>query len=141
LYWEPFFKDKFLGDITAKDIDAFIAYMGEKKLSASRKNIVIKAGTKALRWAFSKSYIENDPTRGHIMFSINPQKRKILTPVAAAAAFRAVWKDERAKLANMLASVTGMRCGEIAALRFKDLGRDCIKREFDRIKKPYPNLI
>ena len=44
----------------------------------------------------------------------------------AAALFRAPWKDERAKLANMLASVTGMRAGEIQALRFQDLGTDCL---------------
>ena len=35
-------------------------------------------------------------------------------------------KNERAKLGNMLAAVTGMRCGEIQALRFKDLGNDCL---------------
>ncbi|MDR0497057.1 MAG: site-specific integrase, partial [Treponema sp.] len=43
LYWEPFFKGRFLGDITATDIDAFIDYMGEMDVSASRKNVVIKA--------------------------------------------------------------------------------------------------
>ena len=126
LYWEPFFKGRFLGDVTATDIDAFITYMGEKDISAARKNVVIKAGTKALRWAFAKNKIEIDPTRGHIMFSGDEQKRHILTPSAAAAAFRAVWDDDRAKLANMLAAVTGMRNGEILALRFQDLGPDCV---------------
>jgi integrase len=40
----------------------------------------------------------------------------------AAAVFRAVWTDDRARLANMLASVTGMRSGEILALGFRILG-------------------
>jgi integrase len=126
LYWEPFFKGRFLGDITAADIDAFIDYMGDMDLSASRKNVVIKAGTKPLRWAFSKGKIDKDPTRGHIMFTGEERKRAILSPVVAAAAFRANWEDDRAKLANMLAAVTGMRNGEILALRFQDLGTDCI---------------
>jgi integrase len=126
LYWEPFFKGRFLGDITATDIDAFINYMGDMDLSASRKNVVIKAGTKPIRWAFSKGYIDKDPTRGHTMFSGDERKREILTPTAASAAFRAVWNDDRAKLANMLAAVTGMRNGEILALRLQDLGADCI---------------
>ena len=126
LYWEPFFKGRFIGEITALDIDGFIDYMGEKDLSAGRKNVVIKAGTKPLRWAFSKGMIEIDPTRGHILFSGDETKRNILTPTAAAAAFRVEWKNERAKLGNMLASVTGMRCGEIQALRFQDLGQDCL---------------
>ena len=106
LYWEPFFKGRFLGDITATDIDAFINHMGDKDISASRKNVIIKAGTKPLRWAFSKGKIEKDPTRGHILFSGDEHKRAILTPTAAAAAFRAVWADERSRLANMLAAVT-----------------------------------
>ena len=126
LYWEPFFQGRCLGEITADDIDEFITHMGNKPLSASRKNVVIKAGTKPLRWAFSKGKIEVDPTRGHTLFSVENRERYILSPTAAAAAFRVVWKDERAKIANILASVTGMRSGEILALRLQDLGKDCI---------------
>jgi integrase len=126
LYWEEFFIGRSLGDIKAEDIDAFINYMATKDVSASRKNAVIKAGTKALRWAFSKGKIEQDPTRGHLLFSGDEGKRNILNPTVAAAVFRASWYDERAKLGNMLAAVTGMRNGEILALRFKDLGSDCL---------------
>ena len=126
LYWEPFFKDRCLGEISTVDIDAFITHMGKKDLSASRKNCVIKAGTVALRWAFTKGRIEHDPTRGHLLFSGDETKRNILTPGAASAAFRAPWKNDRAKLANMLSSVTGMRSGEILALQFQDIGPDCL---------------
>ena len=126
LHWEPFFKGRVLGEITALDIDGFIDHMGEKDLSAGRKNVIIKAGTKPLRWAFSKGMIEIDPTRGHILFSGDETRRNILTPTAAAAAFGIEWKNDRAKLGNILASVTGMRCGEIQALRFQDLGQDCL---------------
>jgi integrase len=126
LYWEPFFKGRVLGEITATDIDAFINHIGGKSLSASRKNGIIKAGTKPLRWAFSKGQIEADPTRGHLLFSGEAKERNLLSPTAATAAFRTEWKDERAKLANMLAAVTGMRNGEIVALRFQDIGPDCL---------------
>jgi hypothetical protein len=64
LYWEPVFKGRFLGEITSTDIDAFINHMGDMELSATRKNVVIKAGTRALRWAFTKGKIEKDPTLG-----------------------------------------------------------------------------
>jgi integrase len=126
LYWEPFFKGRILGDITAADVDAFINHMGSLPLSAGRRNSVILAGTKPLRWAFSKGKIETDPTRGHILYSGNERERQILSPTAATAAFRVEWADERAKLANMLAAVTGMRQGEILALRLQDLGPDCL---------------
>ena len=95
--------------------------MGTKNLSASRKNVVIKAGTKPLRWAFAKSKIECDPTRGHLLFTDKKKKRKILTPAIAAAIFKIEWKNNMAKLANMLAAVTGMRNGEIIALRYPDI--------------------
>jgi len=126
LYWEEFFQGRFLGEITSRDIENFINHMGKKELSPSRKNVVIKAGTKPLRWAFSKGDIEIDPTRGHLLFSGEKQKRNILTPAIAAVIFRIEWKNDMAKLANMLASVTGMRNGEIIALRFQDIGQDCL---------------
>jgi integrase len=125
-YWKPFFRGRLLGDIKTTDIDAFINHMGEKDLSASSKNRIIKAGTKPLRWAFSKGKIEADPTRGHLLFSGEGKERQVLSPAAATAAFRVEWKDDRAKLANMLAAVTGMRQGEILALRLRDLGPDCL---------------
>jgi integrase len=126
LYWEPFFKGRLLGEISAEDIDGFINDLADKELSPSRKNVIVMAGTKPLRWAFSKGKIEKDPTIGHILFAGEERKRHILTPTAAAAAFRIVWNDERVKNANMLASVTGMRSGEILALRVQDLGPDCL---------------
>ena len=144
LYWEDFFTGRSLGDIKAEDIDAFINHMAEKEISASRKNTVIKAGTKALRWAYSKGKIEQDPTRGHLLFSGNKNKRNILSPSIAAALFRTSWYDDRAKIGNMLAAVTGMRNGEILGLRFQDLGADCLyvrsswNRE-DGIKLPKNN--
>lgn len=143
-YWEPFFKGRYLGDITTMDIDAFINHIGDMELSASRKNIVIKAGTNPLRWAFSKGKIEKDPTRGHIMFAGEERQRNILSPTVVAAIFRAEWKNDRAKLANMLAAVTGMRSGEILALRFQDLGPDCLYvrgswNRADKIKPPKNN--
>ena len=126
LYWQPFFDGRCLGEITSADIDSFINNIADADISASRKNAVIKAGTRPLRWAFSKGMIEKDPTLGHLLFSGEERKRQILTPIAAAACFRVVWINERAKLANMLASVTGMRSGEILALRVQDIGHDCL---------------
>jgi len=43
LYWTPFINNRAIGEITAKDIDAFITEMGKKDISASRKNVVILA--------------------------------------------------------------------------------------------------
>ena len=70
------------------------------------------------------------------------RKPAILDRKKAAEVFQVAWHNERARLANLLSAVTGMRCGEIQALRFKDLGRDCLYArgswlENNCMKQPY----
>jgi hypothetical protein len=69
-----------LGDVSREDLEAFVKHTGTLPLSASRKNMVIKAGTKALRWAFDKRLIETGFTRGIMLFSGEARERPILTP-------------------------------------------------------------
>jgi integrase len=125
--------------------------------SAKRKNNIIQAGTIALSWAFNKEMIERDITQGITWFAGKAAEPSILTPELAAAIFKIQWKDERARLANMLAMVTGMRAGEIQGLRVQDLGKDClyIRHSWNRLDKlkttknnenrtvevPFPGLI
>ena len=138
-YWLPYFKGKLLGEITRQDIEAFIEHFETLSQtsdqrsagvsipqSAKRKNIIIQAGTVALSWAFNKEMIDRDVTQGITWFSGKAAERQILTPELSAAIFKVQWKDERARLANMLAMVTGMRAGEIQGLRVQDLGKDCL---------------
>jgi integrase len=94
--------------------------------SAKRINTIIQAGTIALKWAFNKELIDRDVTNGITWFSGKSVERQILSPEQAAAVFKVEWKDNRARLANMLAMVTGMRAGEIQGLRIQDLGNDCL---------------
>jgi integrase len=133
-YWVPYFTGKLLGEITRQDVESFIEYfetLPETKgmripKSAKRKNTIIQAGTIALSWAFHKEIIEKDVTQGITWFAGKAGERQILTPELSAAIFKVQWKDERARLANMLAMVTGMRAGEIQGLRIQDLGQDCL---------------
>jgi integrase len=125
-YWSPFFEGRLLGSITRQDIEDFIDAISERKLSAGRKNTILKAGTIPLRWAFSKEMIEKDIVAGVTWFSGESVERYILTPEVVEAVFKIEWKDERARLANMLAAVTGLRSGEIRGLRVQDLGEDCL---------------
>jgi len=94
--------------------------------SAKRKNSIIQAGTIPLTWAFQKEMIDKDVTSGIIWFSGKSKERQILSPEQAKALFSINWKDERSRLANMLAMVTGMRAGEIQGLRIQDFGQDCL---------------
>ena len=166
-YWVPYFSGRLLGELTRQDIESFIEHFetlpetSDQKSripkSAKRRNIIIQAGTIALSWAFNKEMIDKDITQGITWFSGKAAERQILTPELSAAIFKIQWKDERARLANMLAMVTGMRAGEIQGLRVQDLGKDClyIRHSWNRLDKlkttktnesrtvevPFPGLI
>ncbi|MDR3147248.1 MAG: hypothetical protein LBU00_02585 [Treponema sp.] len=99
-------------------------------ISASWKNVVIKAGTKPLRWAYSKGLMEKDITKGLILFAGKDKERHILSPEQAALIFRTEWKDPRTKKANMLAAVTGLRAGEILGLQVLHLAT-CVEDKID----------
>jgi integrase len=128
-YWKPCFGNRLLGEITRHDIDLFtdkLDDMAGRKLSAGRKNIIIKAGTVPLRWAYSKEIIEKDVTRDITWFAGRQRERQLLTPELVRCVFAAEWRDIRAKLANMVAAITGLRAGEIQGLRAGDIGKDCL---------------
>jgi integrase len=125
-HWTPFFTGKLLGEITRQDIELFIEHLETAAISALHKNKIIKAGTVALKWAYRKELVDKDMAQGITWFSGRGAERQILSPELAAAVFKARWDDNRARLANMLAMVTGLRAGEIQGLRVQDLGRDCL---------------
>jgi hypothetical protein len=53
-YWQPYFEGRLLGEITRQDVNGFIDSMGKRELSAARKNMSIRAGTTALKWAYKR---------------------------------------------------------------------------------------
>lgn len=143
-YWCPFFPSILLGEISPNDIEHFIDHLSNIKnkkngrsLSNIRKNGIIRAGTIPLRWAYRKGKTNQDITQGLIFFSNRSGERKILTPKLAASIFSQEWADERSKVANMTAMVTGLRAGELQGLRACDLGDDCllIRHSWNRLDK------
>ncbi|MDR2966068.1 MAG: site-specific integrase [Treponema sp.] len=125
-YWVQAFSGKTLGGLTRDDIEDFIKTFEPMQVSATRKNQILKAGLVPLKWAYKKRLIDDNIGAGLTMFSGEDAERAILTPEIAKSLFTQIWIDERARLANMLAMVTGMRAGEIQGLRVQDMGNDCI---------------
>jgi integrase len=125
-YWLPFFPSALLGELLPKDLDRFVEELASLPLCNARKNDIIKAGKVPLRWAFSKEKISQDITRSIVSFSVKQGERLILPYETASAIFRLDWNDERAKVANMTAMVTGLRAGELQGLRMADLGEGCL---------------
>jgi integrase len=134
-FYNKYFAERPLNSITRQDLKEFSLYLTERrekpegykgkfaeKLSASYINKILIAGTTALSWAFREGIIPHDPTAGLVRFSGEAKKRGVLTPKEAAAVFKADWKDKRAYVGNLLSLTTGLRSGEVLALRKSDIG-------------------
>lgn len=125
-YWQPFFAGKLLGNTTREELKAFLLALQKLDLSNSTKNQTWLAGAHAIRYAYQNELMERDITAGLTGFYGRAKVREILTPELVAALFSVEWNDERAYLANLLAMCTGLRSGEIRALRKKDIGQHCL---------------
>ena len=95
--------------------------LAEKKLAPATINKVMAVGNTALVWAYREGMIPVDPTEDLITFSGGKKKRGIPTPLEVQALFAHAWKDERAYVGNMLACTTGLRMGEILALKRENI--------------------
>jgi integrase len=121
-HWREYFGEKTRSEIAIEDLRAFGRNLYEKNLAAKTINNVMSAGTVPLHWAHESGIITADPTQGLKSYSGAKRKRGILSESEAAAILALPWKDERARVGNLLASKMGLRAGEILGLRVQDLG-------------------
>jgi len=134
-FYFDYFAERPLNSITRQDLKEFSLFLTEKrekpenykgkfaeKLSASYINKILIAGITALKWAYREGLIPQDVTAGLVRFSGTPEKRGVLTPAEAAVIFKTEWKDLRSYTGNLLSLTTGLRAGEVLALRRSDIG-------------------
>ena len=125
-YWYPLLGGKSVGEITRDDICQIFNHESVSELAPKTINSIVSSITIPLKWAFFHGLTNNNCYDGIIKCSSKSKKRKVLTLEQAMEVFCAEWENDSAKLANMLAFYTGMRQGEIAALRLEDIGADRI---------------
>ncbi len=124
-YWAPFFIDKRLSEIRRADLKAFSLWLSEKKsLKGKTINNVLSAGTVPLLWAQVNELIPVNPAAGLVKFSGAPVKRGVFTEQEVSRIFQVRWKDERARIGNMLAMSCGLRAGEVLAVQVRDIDTD-----------------
>lgn len=123
-YWLPHVSGKPVGCITHEDVTALFDDEEVLKLAPKTINSVVSSVTIPLKWAYFHKLTEIKCFDGIIKCSQKSKKREILTMEQAAAVFASEWDNDTAKLANAVAFYTGMRAGEVAALRFEDIGVD-----------------
>jgi integrase len=138
-FWLPAFGEREIGSFTKKEIQAWLWKLQETKVTVSQKsnapetlshgyaNRIVSAGVRALRYAYENKLITNDCFTGINYLQLNPKAREILTEEQATKLFHKKWAHDNSKLANQVAMLTGLRQGEIEALRLCDLEEDKIR--------------
>ena len=127
-YWRSFFSDTMmLDELNTDDLYRFEIYLKDvmrkngNHLANETINNIMKPGRTALRWASRKNLIPYNPADALTCYSVHHKERGVLEGSELIRLFRkAFWPDIRVKAACMLAMSTGMRLGEILALRRRD---------------------
>jgi integrase len=127
-YWNPYFKGRAIGEIQREDLQKFSNCLLKENPDASGITLkhIFDVGITALRWALANGIIRHNPIEKLTPYSQKIRKRGILKPDEVIALFKLKWNDQRALLANIVAMSTGMRIGEILALRTEDIGEEYI---------------
>jgi len=123
-HWAPAFASKLLAEVKREELREFGAHLAEIGLTAGSVNKILTVGSTALKWAADSSAIESNPAAGIMKYSGTPKKRGVLSPDEARTLFELKWRDERSRVANLVAAVTGLRAGEVRALQVRDIGQD-----------------
>ena len=126
-YWTPLLKDKTVGELTRDDVNCIFSDSAVAKLAPKTINNIVSSLTIPMKYAYLNKFTVNNCYDGIIKVAKKTKKRDVLTMEQALELFTTgTWENDTAKLANMLAFYTGMRQGEIAALRVMDIGLDRI---------------
>ena len=102
---------------------------------------IIQTVAKPLKEAKRLGLISVNPADAMTSLAKRKKPRGILTPEEVRKLFATEWRNERTKLANKLAACTGMRAGEIGALRPADIrivggkGLVTVSRSYERRQK------
>jgi site-specific recombinase XerD len=138
-YWLKTFQGRALNSISRQDLKEFSLSLADRGLTPASINKIMFVGKTPLSWAFREGLIPVDPTVGLVNFTGDAKKRGVLSPLEAQALFASLWKNKRAYVASLLACTTGMRSGEILALKQEDIGERVLNvchswSEFDGVK-------
>ena len=117
----PFFKNIKLADIKPSHIKKFRSTLIEKELSNSVINLSCTCLKIILSYAKADRLITNDPFASVPMMYVNAKSKSAFTIDELQKTFRKQWDSSERKIFSLVAAVTGMRIGEIYAIRKETL--------------------
>jgi integrase len=121
-YWAGAFGDKAIDEITRDDLKDFGLKLRESGKSAAYINKILNAGARVFAYWYGEGIIPTNPALKLGRFSGGKKLRGILSEAEAATLFSRQWADTTAQVANLVASTTGLRAGEVLALQARDIG-------------------
>jgi len=126
-YYRPYFQSKLLCQTDDQSLQKFVVYLKiEKKLAASTVNSARNAAMKALRHAKQKKIIKDFDFDAVPRAGGKASERGILEKEEVDELFSQEWTCIKARIAVLIAYHTGMRMGEVRALRVCDIHSDRI---------------
>ena len=126
-YWIPFFGSSTVDSLTTEILNKFFIYLAaDKGLKSSTVNKVLNSAAVPFKFYCKNHKISSNPMDGIERFGCDKTERGILTREEVERLFSFEWENKKKQLANMLAAFTGMRAGEVSALRYCDIYDDRI---------------
>lgn len=126
-YWIPFFGSSTVDSLTSEILNKFFIYLAaDKGLKSSTVNKVLNSAAVPFKFYCKNHKISSNPMDGIERFGCDKTERGILTRKEVERLFSFEWENKKKQLANMLAAFTGMRAGEVSALRYCDIYDDRI---------------
>jgi integrase len=123
----PYFADYKLHDIKPSDIKHFRTHLiQDKSMSRKTVNNVVAVLRIITDYALADNIMMFDPFRGIRPMKGDDKKRDAFTLEEAENIFRAKWRSDVSRIANLTAALTGMRISEILAINKKNLHEDFI---------------
>lgn len=137
-YLLPYWGNFELNRIKTYQIEEWKFYLLEKtKLSNKSVYTYLSFLGAMLGYAYRHDVIDTNPFDKVKKPAKNSKQRGILTKEEATAVFNKPWSNQKAYYANYLAMLTGMRAGEILALKKSDFKDDYIlvQHSYDEVAK------
>jgi len=135
-YYRPYFQSKLLCQIDEETLQKFVIYLRlDKKLSASTVNSARNAAIVALRYAKRKKIIKQFDRDAVLRAGGEANERGVLRKEEVEKLFSLKWPSTKSRIAVLISSQTGMRMGEVRALRVCDIHEKYIYVEHSWGKK------
>ncbi len=144
-HWEAF-RGRMMSSITELELKQLCVQLSEKGLADATINKTMLAGTTPLKWAKKNKLIASNPAESLERISETNEERGILTDEEVQKLFSiAVWKDEMARVRNILVCTTGLRLGGCLGIQRINIKESSLEvwnwTEMDGRKKPKNNKL